>query len=226
MEMGDSSLPLPSSTTEPANMVPEHEIDSEGSVSALSSPPLSRSHSSASSSALTQDSDDWDIFPPLDKLTIFDYLDQFALPQRLDNFNRTYLVQKDRVKRRLEQTKAKALQRTDLELEKYREKYNKGLDKVLERWNDTKVVSTREKISFVVGVSNIFITGLLMGGYPCGPRHVSTVQNQELTPSSEWMHVWYSLQLLYFMPIRYYTYHQMGYHYFLADLCTSIAVIA
>jgi len=30
---------------------------------------------------------------------------------------------------------------------------------------------------------------------------------------SEWMHVWYSLQLLYFMPIRYYTYHQRGYHY-------------
>jgi hypothetical protein len=70
------------------------------------------------------------------------------------------------VKRGFQQTKAKAILKTDFELEKYREKYNRGLDKVLERWNDTKVVSTREKISFVVGVSNIFITGYLIGGYP------------------------------------------------------------
>lgn len=29
------------------------------------------------------------------------------------------------------------------------------------------------------------------------------------------MHIWYSIQLLYFMPIRYYTYQKAGYHYFL-----------
>jgi hypothetical protein len=169
MEMGDSSLPLPSSATEPSNMIPDNVSDTAGEseASAPSSPRASRSNSSASSSgSQVQESEEWDAFPPLDKLTIFDYLDQFALPQRLDNLNQTYRAQKNKVKRRLEETKAKALLRTDLELEKYREKYNRGLDKVLERWNDTKVVSTREKISFVVGVSNIFITGLLMGGYP------------------------------------------------------------
>ena len=35
---------------------------------------------------------------------------------------------------------------------------------------------------------------------------------------SDWMHIWYSLQLIYFMPLRYYTYHKVGYQYFLADL--------
>lgn len=40
-------------------------------------------------------------------------------------------------------------------------------------------------------------------------------------PCREWMHVYYSLQMLYFMPIRYYTYRKVGYSYFLADLCYS-----
>ncbi|KAI5847510.1 hypothetical protein BZA05DRAFT_426577 [Tricharina praecox] len=204
--MADSSTPLPSSATNPNNTVPEHAADEDLS-SQPNSPPLSRSHSTASSSGQTQDTDDWDFFPPLDKLTVFDYLDQLALPQRLEKINRTYLVQRDKVKRGFESTRVKARLRTDQELEKYREKYSKGLDKILENWNDTKIVSSREKLSFVVGVSNIFITGLLIGGYP------------------EWMHVWYSLQLLYFMPIRYYTYHQMGYHYFLADLCYFVNVM-
>lgn len=163
-------------------MVPELERDhesssSEGYSSLPSSPPLSRSPSAASSSsaaraqAQAHESDDWgEMFPPLDKLTIFDYLDQLALPQRLERINRTYLLQKDKVKRGFQQTKAKAMRKTDRELERYREKYSKGLDRVLERWNDTKVVSTREKISFVVGVSNVFITGVLIGGYPLVSR--------------------------------------------------------
>lgn len=41
----------------------------------------------------------------------------------------------------------------------------------------------------------------------------------------EWVHIWYSLQLLYFMPVRYYTYHKRGYHYFLADLCYFVNVL-
>jgi len=157
--MADSSIPLQSSATN------EHATDGDLSSQPCSSP-LLRSHSTASSSGQTQDSDDWDFFPPLDKLTIFDYLDQLALPQRLEKINKTYLVQKDKVKRGFENTRVKARLRTDLELEKYREKYSKGLDKILENWNDTKAVSAREKLSFVVGVSNIFITGFLIGGYP------------------------------------------------------------
>ncbi|KAI5810816.1 hypothetical protein BZA77DRAFT_340129 [Pyronema omphalodes] len=205
----DTSFPLPSSATSPSSLVPELERSSaEDAASLLTSPPLSRTHSTSSSTGHTHDSDDWEIFPPLDKLTIFDLLDQFALPQRLEKINKTYATQKEKVKRGFQQTKTKAIQRSkDFDIDKYREKYAKGLDKVLERWNDTKVVSTREKISFVVGVSNVFVSGYLIGGYP------------------EWMHVWYSLQMLYFMPIRYYSYHKCGYHYFLADLCYFVNVM-
>lgn len=39
------------------------------------------------------------------------------------------------------------------------------------------------------------------------------------------MHVWYSAQLAYFLPLRYITYHKKGYHYFLADLCYFVNVL-
>jgi len=42
---------------------------------------------------------------------------------------------------------------------------------------------------------------------------------------SDWVHVWYSIQLLYFMPIRYLTYHKRGYQYFMADLCYFVNLL-
>lgn len=53
-----------------------------------------------------------------------------------------------------------------MEFEKYKEKFGQGLDKLVDKWSDTKIISSREKIAFVVGVCNIFITGFLIGGYP------------------------------------------------------------
>ncbi|KAF3937169.1 hypothetical protein ABW19_dt0201244 [Dactylella cylindrospora] len=39
------------------------------------------------------------------------------------------------------------------------------------------------------------------------------------------MPLWYTLQMVYFMPIRFYSYHKRGYHYFLADLCYFVNVL-
>ncbi|KAF8475668.1 hypothetical protein BDZ91DRAFT_649388 [Kalaharituber pfeilii] len=175
------------------------------SADSAESPQLSRSSSVSSSSQLI---DDWD-FTPLDKLTVFDVLDNLALPLRLEKINKTLNLKKhrDKVKEQYVKQKERVIRKRDEELEKLKGKYTKGLDELIVRWNDTAAISAREKISFVVGVSNIFITGFLAGGYP------------------EWMHVWYSLQLIYFMPLRYYTYHKKGYHYFLADLCYFVNVL-
>ena len=76
-----------------------------------------------------------------------------------------------------------------------------SVDRLNTRWNDAVAVTAREKVSFIAGVLNIFISGYLVGGFP------------------EWFYLWYTAQVLYFMPIRAYTYHRRGYHYFLADLC-------
>jgi len=172
-----ASAPLPSSSAHPSADSPL-EFDNSSSpssskeVTPTSSPALSRSTS------FVGPNEDWgEAFPPLDKLTVFDFLDQFALPQRLERINeqinrkiqfQSESLKKHRDKVKLEYVKQKerVIKKTDVEFEKYRKRYSQGLEKVLDKWDDTRVVSTREKISFVVGVCNIFITGFLIGGYP------------------------------------------------------------
>lgn len=183
-----------------------------GSPRLLGSPRLSRRPSFSGSSSYQED---WEAFPPLDRLTVFDLLDNFALPQQLEKLQRNISAQTEKVRRQRDAIKTRSshakdrvveewrrrVPPADEQLERYRKRMRVSVDKLGKRWNDTKVVTAREKISFICGVLNVLISGYLIGGYP------------------ELFHWWYTLQLLYFMPIRYYTYHRRGYHYFLADLC-------
>ncbi|KAF4969474.1 hypothetical protein FSARC_3332 [Fusarium sarcochroum] len=159
--------------------------------------------------------EDWDGLPPLDRLTVLDLLDNFALPQQLEKLQKGISAQTDKVRRSREAIKTKTqsardrmveewrrrVPTADEQLDRYRKQMQRRVDKLGKRWNDTKVISAREKVSFIFGVLNIFVSGYLIGAYP------------------EYFHLWYTVQLLYFMPIRYFTYHRRGYHYFLADLC-------
>ncbi|CVK97235.1 related to Integral membrane protein [Fusarium mangiferae] len=159
--------------------------------------------------------EDWDGLPPLDRLSVLDLLDNFALPQQLEKLQKGISAQTDKVRRSREAIKTKTqsardrmveewrrrVPEADEQLDRYRKQMQRRVDKLGKRWNDTKVISAREKVSFIFGVMNIFVSGYLIGAYP------------------EYFHLWYTVQLLYFMPIRFFTYHRRGYHYFLADLC-------
>jgi hypothetical protein len=176
------------------------------------SPRLSRNGSFSGSSSYQED---WEAFPPLERLTVFDLLDNFALPQQLEKLQRNISAQTEKVRKQRDVLKTRgshARERVveewrrrvppaDEQLDKYRKRMRQSVDRLGRRWNDTKVVTAREKVSFICGVLNVLISGYLIGGYP------------------EYFHIWYTLQLLYFMPIRFFTYHKRGYHYFLADLC-------
>ena len=59
----------------------------------------------------------------------------------------------------------------------------------------------RDKVAFVSAVGNIFFTALLLGMAP------------------EKLPIWYTGQMIYYMPLRYFSYKSKGYHYFIADLC-------
>jgi hypothetical protein len=182
------------------------------SASSPGSPRLSRNPSFSGSSSYQED---WEAFPPLDRLTVFDLLDNFALPQQLEKLQRNISAQTDKVRRQRDVLRSRGsyakdrvveewrrrVPPADEQLDRYRKRMRESVDKLSRRWSDTKAVTAREKISFICGVLNVLISGYLIGGYP------------------EYFHYWYTLQLLYFMPIRYYTYHRRGYHYFLADLC-------
>lgn len=133
----------------------------------------SSSHNrSGSTSSLSSFVDaDWEFQTPIERLTVFDFLDNLALPQTIEKINRAVIMRREsfkrsteKVKREYEKQKTRVI--NNIEIEKFKTKYSEGVDKLLVRWNDTKVISAREKAAFVVGVSNIFITGFLVGGYP------------------------------------------------------------
>ena len=192
-------------------------LTSQGSkspvLSSASAPGILSRNASFSGSSSYQE--DWEVFPPLDKLTVFDLLDNLALPQRLEKWQNTLSAQKERVKRQQQKLKSTGLTAKDRvveewrrrvptpdeQLDKYKKRMRDSVDRLGARWSDTKAVTLREKVSFIAGVLNIFISGYLIGAHP------------------ELFYYWFTAQLCYFMPIRYYTYHKRGYHYFLADLC-------
>ncbi|TLD24948.1 hypothetical protein PspLS_05813 [Pyricularia sp. CBS 133598] len=172
------------------------------------SPRLSRNPSFSGSSSYQED---WEALPPLDRLTVLDLLDNFALPHQLElqlgKIQKGLSKSRQAIKARGQVARDRMVEEwrqripADEQLDRYRKRMRDSVEKLGRRWNDTKVVTAREKVSFICGVMNIFISGYLMGGLP------------------EYMHWWYTLQIFYFLPIRYYTYHRRGYHYFLADLC-------
>jgi Protein of unknown function (DUF2838) len=192
-------------------------------TSGSSSPPtpyaLSRNVSFTNGSAY---SEDWEGYPPLDKLTVFELLGNLALPQRFEQWQNAIAAQKEKVKRqqeRIKSTSMNAKQRAveewrkrvptaDEQLEKYRARMKSSVDRLGRKWNDTAAVTAREKMSFIAGVLNVFISGYLIGAQPAA------------------FYYWFTAQLLYFMPLRYYTYHKKGYHYFLADLCYFVNLLA
>uniref|UniRef100_A0A093VCQ7 Glycerophosphocholine acyltransferase 1 n=1 Tax=Talaromyces marneffei PM1 TaxID=1077442 RepID=A0A093VCQ7_TALMA len=185
----------------------------DGSISPTSTPGrLSRNPSFSNSSSYQED---WDTFPPLDKLSFSELFDTFSLSQKLEKWNQALNIQRDRVRRQREKLKSvsglakdrvvdewrKRVPTADEQLDKYKVRMRDSVDRLTKQWNKVATVTLREKISFIAGVMNIFISGYLMGAAP------------------ERFYWWYTAQLVYFMPIRLYSYHKRGYHYFLADLC-------
>ena len=71
------------------------------------------------------------------------------------------------------------------------------VDKLRTRWADAKTVRLRDKICFVVGVMNLVITSLIFALRP------------------HWIPLLYSVQTLYFLPLRVWTYTRRKWHYFL-----------
>jgi len=198
---------------------PEHAVDTPTLGPATpKSPEHSRNPSFSGSSSYQED---WEAFPPLDRLTVLDLLDNFALPQQLEKLQKGISAQAQKVRKsraaiqsrsqlarsRMVEEWRRHVPDAEEQLDRYRKRMRKSVEKLGKQWNDTKSVTLREKVSFICGVMNIFISGYLLGGYP------------------EYFHLWYTAQILYFMPIRCFTYHRRGYHYFLADLCYFVNLL-
>lgn len=165
--------------------------------------------------------DEWEGYTPMERLTIFDLFDNLALPQRLESWQNRITAQTERVRRHREKFTSsgrtakdrvveewrRRLPPPEEQLDKYRKRMRDSVDRLGGTWNHTKAVTAREKLSFIAGVLNVFISGYLIGARP------------------EYFYYWFTAQLCYFMPIRYWTYHARGYHYFLADMCYFVNLL-
>ena len=136
-----------------------------------------------------------DTFPPVDRLTIFDILENFALPQRLERMQHAISNNAEKLRRQRAKVASRALngknnlaagwrkrvpqstRRPDEQLGEYRKRMRDSVDRLNKRWTDAKTVSLNEKISFVTAVLNIFISAYLIGQFP------------------EYFHYWYTVQL-------------------------------
>lgn len=197
----------------------EDDVDRDDFSSPPASPGnLSRTASFSNSSSFQED---WETFPPLDKLTIFDLLDNIQLTQRLERWQQAIATQKEKVRKQREKLRStgmiakdrvfgefkRRVPTADEQLVKYRSRMKEGVERLGKQWNKTATVTLREKLSFIAGVLNIFICGYLLGACP------------------QYFYRWFSVQAAIFMPHRYFTYHAKGYHYFLADLCYFVNLL-
>lgn len=163
--------------------------------------------------------EDWEV--PPENVTFFDALDNLALPTMLENWQTKIARQTEKVRRQQALLKSsttnakdrvfeewrKRLPSPDDQLDRYMKRVRGSVDRFGSRWNDAKAVTAREKLSFIAGVLNVFVSGYLVGGRP------------------DLFYYWFTAQLCYFMPIRYWTYRKRGYHYFLADMCYFVNLL-
>lgn len=96
--------------------------------------------------------EDWESMAQFDRLTLFDLLDNIALPslalnQRIDKWNKSLQSQGEQIKKQsryvketYQKQKEKVLKKKDSELERFKKKYGDGVDKLMVRWEDQKVL--------------------------------------------------------------------------------------
>jgi Protein of unknown function (DUF2838) len=212
-----ASAPRRASQPDPSHLAPAF-MDIAGSASGESMSSMGFSPASPPSLSRSGSFSDLDDESPVERLTVFDLLENLALPLRLEKLQHSITRRANRSHERIRSSsqaaRAKVVEEwrrrvptADEQLDRYRKRMRASVDRLTKLWKDERSITLWEKASFIAGVLNIFITGYLVGAHP------------------EWFHYWYTLQLAYFMPIRVYTYKRKGYHYFLADLCYFVNLL-
>ncbi|RXW16000.1 hypothetical protein EST38_g9857 [Candolleomyces aberdarensis] len=132
----------------------------------------------------------------------------------VDLFQRKIQKQSERLKMKAaERFKIKDLsgdllaENLDKELKEIKFKFATRMSSLVTTWQSAQVVRTREKVSFFFGVMNLLFTALIIGLAP------------------QWVHISYTVQGLYLLPLRYYQYKKRAWHYFLFDLCYYVTIL-
>lgn len=145
--------------------------------------------------------------------TLFDTMETF-FDSRLDLLQRKLQKHSDRLKKRTEETfklrdisSDQLAENFDREVKNFKLKVQTRMTRLSASWQSAKVVRTREKVSFFLGVMTLLLSALLFGLAP------------------QWIHVVYTVIAAVLLPLRAYTYKKRAFHYFLFDLCYYITIV-
>ncbi|KAF8897124.1 hypothetical protein BD779DRAFT_352062 [Infundibulicybe gibba] len=173
------------------------------------SPPLGKGYFSAPFERFIRDeSPEWtSAFTLLD--TVETYFDS-----HVDLLQRKLQKHSDRLKMKAEETfKIRDLsgdilaENFEREFKSFKLKLSTRMTKLAGSWQSAKVVRTREKVSFFFGVMTLLLSALMFGIAP------------------QWVHIAYTLQGCYLLPLRAYQYKKRAWHYFLFDLCYYVTIL-
>ncbi|KAG5715223.1 hypothetical protein E4T56_gene3012 [Termitomyces sp. T112] len=158
---------------------------------------------------IREEASDWaSAFTLLD--TIETYFDS-----HVDLLQRRLQKHSDRLKMKAEETKFKLkdfsgdvlAENFDREIKNFKVKVSARMTKLAVSWQSAKVVRTREKVSFFLGVMTLLFSALMFGLAP------------------QWIHIMYTLQGCILLPLRFYIYKKRAWHYFLFDLCYYVTIL-
>jgi len=145
--------------------------------------------------------------------TLLDTMETY-FDSHLDLLQRQIQKHGDRLKTKAEEALKKRAQTGDVlaenlerEVKNFKLKVSARMQSLVASWRSAKVVRTREKLSFLLGVMSLLVSALMFGMAP------------------EWVHVAYTIQGLYMLPLRFYNYKKRHWHYFLFDLCYYVTIL-
>ncbi|KAF9468803.1 hypothetical protein BDZ94DRAFT_1244626 [Collybia nuda] len=145
--------------------------------------------------------------------TLLDTVETY-FDSHVDLLQRKLQKHSDRLKLKAEETfKIKDLsgdllaENFDREFKNFKLKLSTRMTTLAASWQSAKVVRTREKVSFFFGVMTLLFSALMFGMSP------------------QWIHIAYTIQGCYLLPLRYYQYKKRAWHYFLFDLCYYVTIL-
>ncbi|KAL0580891.1 hypothetical protein V5O48_001084 [Marasmius crinis-equi] len=145
--------------------------------------------------------------------TLLDTMETY-FDSHVDLLQRRLQKHSDRLKMRAEETfKMRDLsgdllaENFEKEVKNFKLKVSQRMTKLSAQWQSEKVVRTREKVSFFVGVMGLLFSALMFNMAP------------------QWVHVVYTVFGACLLSMRAYLYKKRAWHYFLFDLCYFVTII-
>jgi hypothetical protein len=137
---------------------------------------------------------------PGDRISVLDLLDSYSVATQITKkLNTTIRKKGGEIKDMALRQRNRVKGREDLD--KLKSQIIKQMEKLDRKLSNENVITATEKLTFSIGLLNVFFLGFVMGHRP------------------RLFHRIYSMELLFLFPIRVYTYKRKEFQYYLADLC-------